>query len=109
MEKLNLSFIEGIFDSSDGQELLSYLISKKITYHQNRLFDLDIKYSEDCQFSKMRIASLTDSRDQMNAMIREAAKLGKNIRVSSTINIELVEASEANTTMPSTTTRATTK
>jgi len=94
MDKLNLSFIEGVFDTEDGQEILNYLFAKKITYHQNRLFDLDIKYSRDCQFSKMRIASLSDSRDQVNNAVREAVKQGKKLKVTSTIQLELVDAQE---------------
>jgi hypothetical protein len=82
--------IKGDFSPEDAADVLNHLITKKINFHEMRSFSSEIRFGEVDKNSIKRAKELTQSRQSINDMIKLAKEQGKNLRVSSTISIEIV-------------------
>lgn len=82
--------VRGEYSASDAQEIINHLISKKINFHEMRNFSHEIRFGEVDQSSIKRTKELIQARETMNEVIKEAQTTGKNLRIKSTISIEII-------------------
>ncbi len=82
--------IKGDFSPEDAAEIVNHLITKKIRFHEVRSFSNEIRLGETDASSVERVEQLKESRESLNKLIKQAQEQGKNLRVSSTISIELI-------------------
>lgn len=88
--KDNFSLINGTFTPVEGREILGHLINKKINFHEIRDFSDQIRLGKDNKESQKRIVELKQSRKEIEVLIKTAQETGKELRISSSIKIELV-------------------
>ncbi len=82
--------IRGEFSPEDAREIINYLISKKINFHETRNFSSEIRFGEVDHNSIKRAKELEQSRKSINTLIQQAEGEGKSLRISSNISIEII-------------------
>lgn len=90
VELQEYDLIKGDFSPEDASEMIYHMISKKINFHEHRNFSSEIRFGEVDQHSVERIQQLKASLSSFYAVINEAKEQGRNLRISSTISVELI-------------------
>jgi hypothetical protein len=90
MSQNNYKLIDGDFTPDESKKILMSLINNKIDFHNLIAFSNHIRFNNDVNVSKKRIEELSATRDQMDELISKAIAEGKNFRIKSTINLELI-------------------
>ena len=88
--KGTFNLINGSFTPAEGREILMHLINKKINFHEIRDFSYKIRFEEGNEESQQRIVELKQSKKEIETLIKAAKESGKDLKISSSINIELV-------------------
>ena len=83
-------FIDGDFSTEEAQVILMSLINNKIDFHNLFAFSNHIRFNNDINVSIKRVETLTATKSEIINLIRIAEEQGKNLRIKSTINIELI-------------------
>ena len=86
----NLKFIDSTFEVQDAKEILGEVINEKINFHKKRLLFTEERFGEEDGFSKNRVQELGDVYQELQSILKTAAINGQNVKVTSTIKIELV-------------------
>lgn len=82
--------IRGEFSPEEASEIINHMISKKINFHVHRNFSSEIRFGEIDKNSKERIQQLKICKSSLNATLEEAKKLGKSLKVKSSISVEII-------------------
>lgn len=83
--------IQGTFSDEDAKEILSHLFAEKIKFHVNRNFSLKERFGEESAYSTKRIKELKHDRTELLNIIENARIMGKKLKLSSQVHIELVD------------------
>ncbi len=82
--------IKGEFSPEDASEIINHLLTKKIRFHEIRSFSSEIRLGEVDSNSMKRVHELKSSQESINAIIKKAKDAKKNLKISSTISIEII-------------------
>lgn len=91
MSGIRIKLIDGVFDPSDANEVVSDVITKKINFHTLKSLGSDEKYGYPDKASINRISELKDDMARMKEFISQAKLEGKQLKINATINFTLVE------------------
>jgi predicted transglutaminase-like cysteine proteinase len=89
-EQTSYDLIKGEFEADDALDIINHMLQKKINFHETRIFSQEIRFGEKDEKSMKRIKELKQVNKELNERIKEAKAIGKSIRISSSISIELV-------------------
>lgn len=89
-EVQHIQLINGEFNPEDAQRILLSLINSKIQYHQVEIFSLEERFGIEATQSKDRIEELKLSVRDIQEIIKEATEAGMKLKVTSTVDIQLV-------------------
>lgn len=81
----NLKLIDGVFIPQMAKEVISTLIKSKIEFHSGHKFSGDVLYSE------QRLKELNHLHDLIEKIVLKAISDGKKMKISSSIEIELID------------------
>ena len=87
----NITLIKGKFEPTDAKDLVMNFINSKINYHKLKSFSLLERSGKRDKHSEDRITELTDSRNELVEIIKEANDNGLKVKIDSTIKIRLVK------------------
>ena len=84
------ALIKGDFSPEDATEIINHLINNKIRFHEVRSFSSEIRLGKTDPSSIQRAEELRESKEVLNELITCAQEQGRNLRISSTIAIEII-------------------
>jgi len=84
-----VSLISGTFTPNEAKEVLLEMIKAKINFHNLRNFSSEIRYNRPDLQSKERIAELTEAKENLLELIKEAKFCSKNIKIEADLFIQL--------------------
>ena len=82
--------IKGEFSPEEASEIINHMISKKINFHELKNFSSEIRFGSIDKNSRERIQQLSASKTSLDKTIQEAKKLGKALKVKSSISVEII-------------------
>lgn len=83
--------VKGEFSTEDAKKILLNLLNKKIEFHQAQDFSHQERFGGPEGRSANRIKELRQSQSTILAIIEEAGKQGKSLRITSDIKLEIAE------------------
>jgi hypothetical protein len=86
-----LSFIEGVFDPKEAEEILISMLSSKIQFHQMRTFSSVERFGKEDENSLNRISELKKSINKLLQLVSQAEISNKQLVITSHINIQIKE------------------
>jgi hypothetical protein len=81
--------ISGIFSAADAKEVLLHLINHKINFHGMKNFSAEERFGKKDTHSQQRTAELKVTRENIIRLIEKAAAENKQLKIDSSIKIEL--------------------
>lgn len=90
VENFTFDFIKGAFTPEDAQEIMSDLLTKKISFHELKSFSNNIRFGSTDENSLERIKELTECKKVIEDQVLLAKNMGKSLRISSQINIDII-------------------
>lgn len=84
------NLIKGDFSPEDASEIVNHLFAKKINFHERKNFSHEIRFGEVDQNSKERIKELKQCKASLNEFLEQAKKQGKNLKIKSSISLEII-------------------
>ena len=84
------ALIKGDFSPEDATEIINHLINNKIRFHEVRSFSSEIRLGKTDPSSMHRAEELRESQEALNNLIKQAQEQGRNLRIASTIAIEII-------------------
>ncbi len=88
--QVEYDLIRGDFQADEAAEIINYMIMKKINFHEVKCFSSEIRFGKVNQASQERIKELGKAREEVKLLVEEAKRMGKTMRISSTISIDLI-------------------
>lgn len=85
--------ISGSFAPDEAKEIIFDLLTSKINFHNIKSFSSLIRFSHPNLESELRIKELKETREQLLALVQQAAGDKLNLRIESTIKVSF-EAQE---------------
>lgn len=86
---VSTKLIEGVFNPDDAAEIVVALIDSKLKFHMLKAFSTEERSGVACEHSKKRIADLTVAKQEVLKAIAIAKDKKQNLKIRSTLNIEL--------------------
>ena len=86
-----LSLIDGSFSPADAKELLVNLFTSKIQFHELRNFSIRERFGHTDMQAQHRIPALRQSREEAILLAQEAAETGKQLQITSIVEIKLID------------------
>ena len=86
----HLQLISGDFSPSEAEEIVNELLSKKINFNTLKNFSSQVRFGQDDTHALQRIEELNSALENFNEILQEAKGQGKNLRIRSTIAIDLI-------------------
>ncbi|AQS92842.1 hypothetical protein BXQ17_01620 [Polaribacter sp. BM10] len=91
-QEQQLKLIEGNFTKSEALKIINNVVNVKINFHKlQRLSKIEGNVNDKCTYDNSRISELIDDQADMKSFLRSLEANGKNIKISSTINITVEE------------------
>ncbi|MCB0408649.1 MAG: hypothetical protein KDD29_00415 [Flavobacteriales bacterium] len=90
LEFVKSELIKGDFNPEDASEIINTMITKKIDFHRARNFSSEIRFDKKDEKSLARAEELEKSKTALNKVINLAKEQNKNIRIDSTISIQII-------------------
>lgn len=90
LEFVKSELIKGDFTPEDASEIINTMITKKIDFHRARNFSSEIRFGKKDEKSLARAEELEKSKTALNKVINLAKEQNKNIRIDSTISIQII-------------------
>jgi hypothetical protein len=90
VEKADYDLIKGDFTPEEALEILSYLIDKKINFHELKTFSNEIRFGQVDQKSLTRSEELKQSKAAIKEFIQIAQEQGKTLRIKSSVTVEVI-------------------
>ncbi len=90
VEKADYDLIKGDFTPEEALEILSYLIDKKINFHELKTFSNEIRFGQVDQKSLKRSEELKQSKAAIKEFIQIAQEQGKTLRIKSSVTVEVI-------------------
>ncbi len=92
MKKKNkLKLIEGVFQQEDAKEILMKIFLDKINFHNIKNWSSQERFGKDDEFAQKRIPALKIEMDKLQKILSEAKAKNKRLKISSEIDITLVD------------------
>lgn len=85
--------ISGSFAPDEAKEILFDMLTSKINFHNLKSFSSLIRFNHPNLESESRINELRETREQLLALVQQAADDNLNLRIESTIKVSF-EAQE---------------
>jgi hypothetical protein len=85
------SLINGSFDTEEANSILTDLFTTKIHFHEMKNFSSKERFGKEDDGASIRIAELKQSVQKISKIISLSKKQGKKLKISSTVNIQIVE------------------
>ncbi len=82
--------VRGEFTPEEATEIVSALFSKKISFHELKIFSKKIRYGDQDEISEKRIHDLKIARQKATDLITQGKDTGKTIQLCAEIVIKLV-------------------
>jgi len=82
--------IKGHFEPDEANEIINYLIKKKIDFHQIKNLSTQERIGENDLQSLKRIDELRQTEKSIRIIINEAKKEKKSLTINSKISIEII-------------------
>ncbi|HNR55088.1 MAG TPA: hypothetical protein PKJ19_07980 [Flavobacteriales bacterium] len=89
-----LTLLKGRFTPEEAREVLINLFQAKVSFHQMRDFSSLERTGREDHVAKERIIELKESMRRIKEMVAQAEGAGMMLNVSSTVQVELVDAQE---------------
>lgn len=86
----HLQLISGDFGPSEAEEIVNELLSKKINFNSLKNFSSQVRFGQDDAHALQRIEELNQALETFKEILQEAKGQGKNLRIRSTITIDLI-------------------
>ena len=86
----NYDLIKGEFSHEEAADIFNDLFYTKINFNEQRRFSQDIRFGEYDPRIDKRLAELRAAKKEVLERVEEAKAQGKTLKVSATINIELI-------------------
>lgn len=92
-KKEKLTLIEGKYIHEEAQEILMNVFYSKINFHVLKNFSMQERFGKADEISLKRVPELRQNIEKIKEIIEEAQTNNKKLKITSTINIELVKNS----------------
>lgn len=89
-----LTLLKGRFTPEEAREVLINLFQAKVSFHQMKDFSSLERTGREDHVAKERIIELKESMRRIKEMVTQADRSGMMLSVSSTVQVELVDAQE---------------
>ena len=90
VELETFDLIKGDFSVSEATEIIDELFQTKIRFHELKNFGIQERFGETDPHTDQRIDELKSHKEKALALILQAKNTGQNLKVNSTVSIELV-------------------
>ena len=91
-----IKLVKGIFSPFEAADVLLQLISDKIKFHNLQLLNMNKVYDDGINPSEQRIRALKEAKNLTKDLILKARDDGYEIKINSTIEIELIKSDTSN-------------
>jgi hypothetical protein len=91
MNGIRIKLIDGVFDPTDANEVVTDVITKKINFHTLKSMGSDERYGYPDKNSLHRITELKEDMGKMRDFISQVKLEGKQLKISATINFTIIE------------------
>ncbi len=91
----NITFIEGAFSPAEAADVLLSLLNDKIKFHTVKSLNLRETVQDSVDSSAERIIRLRKAKKRVEELVVLAHKNGMELKINSTIEIDLVPISDA--------------
>lgn len=81
--------VKGDFSATDAQEILNSLIQSKINFHAVKNFRSEERSGQEDDWCKQRVSALRQNREEINALLQEAAAEGLQVEIQSQITVKI--------------------
>jgi len=89
-QKKTLKLIDGTFNKREALNIINNVVDVKVNFHKvHRLSIQEGNENDECKFDNGRIKELMADKKDVKAFLRALESKGQNIKISSTITIEL--------------------
>ena len=89
-QKKTLKLIDGTFNKREALNIINNVVDVKVNFHKvHRLSIQEGNENDECKFDNGRIQELMADKKDVKAFLRALESKGQNIKISSTITIEL--------------------
>jgi len=88
-ESKHFCLINGSFSTEDARQVLMSLINHKINFHELNAWSHRERFGEDNAASLKRVEELSQTREEIAQLIKEAAETGQKLIINSSIEIAL--------------------
>ncbi|WP_031529194.1 hypothetical protein [Dyadobacter crusticola] len=82
--------IKGLFKPDEAKEVLLSLVNSKITFHHRKSFSQQERFGTRDRSDDERVRELAQTHQELAALIDLAKATGCNLKVHSTIQVELI-------------------
>ena len=82
--------VKGDFTPEDAREILNYLISEKINFHERKSLSSQIRFGHTDENSMSRVNQLKHSRESANEIIGDARNQNRKVRITSSFTVEII-------------------
>ncbi|HCX23290.1 MAG: hypothetical protein CMB80_30610 [Flammeovirgaceae bacterium] len=89
-KEVSRDLINGEFNAKEAAEIINHLFRTKINFHGRKNFSSQIRFGATNEDSLERIKELKHSQNEIAELVELAKVNHFNLRISSTISIELV-------------------
>jgi hypothetical protein len=89
----NLNLIDGVFSNEEAKEILMNVFSTKILFHELKNFSSEERFGKPDKTASKRIPELKKEVEKVLQILSEAKINNKTLRISSEINIKLLDDS----------------
>tara|TARA_R110002049_G_scaffold67310_7_gene174973 strand:- start:12894 stop:13214 length:321 start_codon:yes stop_codon:yes gene_type:complete len=87
-----LKLIEGKFTKKEALNIINDVVNVKINFHKlQRLSRTEGNINDKCTYDNSRITELIDDKADIKSFLRSLEENGRNIKISSTIEISIEE------------------
>ncbi|WP_029038803.1 hypothetical protein [Salinimicrobium xinjiangense] len=83
----NLKLIDGTFSPADARDILLNMIGSKIQFHNNRDFSSEIRIGSSDKSSRVRLAELRETREQIISFLENAEREGSTVIINSSVSL----------------------
>lgn len=87
----NFKLIDGVFSPTEAKKLIISLINNKINYHNLEDFSNHVRFNDNLSHSQKRILELQETKDEISNLIAFAEKQGFQLKINSTIEINIIK------------------
>lgn len=91
VKKSQYDLVKGEFTAEQASEILHDLFTRKISFNKQKRLSQQVRFGIHDSKIDVRISELQDAHNRVRSLLETAKSTGKNLRIDSSIFIELIE------------------